>query len=195
MARKTPRYFGSVRKLKSGRFQARYTGPDGRRYEARSPEGRPMTFDNKETAEAFLAIKQADILRGAWLPPAEPKATPITVRAYAEAWLADRDLEQTTRDHYAQLLRDHILPVFGDVAVTAVTPSSVREWHARLKTTTGPTARAHAYGLLRTLMHTAVADEIRDSNPCRVRGGGQVKRAVKIRPSVQIGRASCRERV
>jgi integrase len=105
------------------------------------------------------------------------------VRAYAEAWLADRDLEQTTRDHYAQLLRDHVYPMFGDKAVVDVTPASVREWHARLKTTTGPTARAHAYALLRTIMNTAVADEVRDSNPCRVRGGGQVKRAVQIHPA------------
>lgn len=177
------RYFGSVRKLPSGRHQARYTGPNGHVYSARTPEGRPLTFDTRGDAEAWLSLRQSEILRGAWLPPAEPKADPVTVLQYAEAWLAGRDLEQTTRDHYAQLLRDHIYPMFGGVAVADVTPASVREWHARLKTTTGPTARAHAYGLMRTIMNTAVADEVRDTNPCRVRGGGQVKRAVKIRPA------------
>ena len=177
------RYFGNVRKLPSGRFQARYTGPDGRTYSARTPAGKPLTFDTRGDAEAWLSLRQSEILRGAWLPPAEPTASPVLVRVYAEAWLAGRDLEQTTRDHYAQLLRDHVYPVFGDKSVVDVTPASVREWHARLKTTTGPTARAHAYALLRTIMNTAVADEVRDTNPCRVRGGGQVKRAVKIRPA------------
>ena len=177
------RYFGNIRKLPSGRFQARYTGPDGHVYSARTPQGKPLTFDTRGDAESWLSLRQSEILRGAWLPPAEPTADPVLFREYAEAWLAGRDLEQTTRDHYAQLLRDHIYPVFGHVAVAAITPASVREWHARLKTTTGPTARAHAYGLLRTILNTAVADEVRDTNPCRVRGGGQVKRAVKIRPA------------
>ena len=36
----------------------------------------------------------------------------------------------------------------------------VREWHARLKSLTGPTQRAHAYALLRTILNTAVADEV-----------------------------------
>lgn len=177
------RYFGNVRKLPSGRFQARYSGPDGKTYSAKTPQGKPLTFDTRGDAEAWLSLRQSEILRGAWLPPAEPAASPVLVRAYAEAWLAGRDLEQTTRDHYAQLLRDHIYPVFGDKAVATVTPASVREWHARLKTTTGPTARAHSYALLRTIFNTAVADEVRDTNPCRVRGAGQVKRAVKIRPA------------
>jgi integrase len=180
---RSKRYFGNVRTLPSGRIQARYTGPDGRTHSARTAAGRPLTFDTKADAEAWLALRHSEILRGAWLPPAEPKAAPVTLRAYAEAWLAGRDLEQTTRDHYAQLLRDHVYPTFGDVAVAAITPAAVREWHARLKATTGPTARAHAYGLLRTVCNTAVADELIGANPCRVRGGGQAKRVRKIRPA------------
>lgn len=187
--KRAKRYFGNVRQLPSGRFQARYQGPDRRTYTARKPDGGPLTFDTQSDAEAWLSLRHSEILRGAWLPPAEPKAAPITVRQYAEAWLVDRDLEQTTRDHYRQLLEDHIYPTFGNVAVAAVTPASVREWYAKVARGDGkkakdrPTARAHAYGLLRTIMNTAVADELRDSNPCRVRGGGQSKRAKKIRPA------------
>jgi integrase len=74
------------------------------------------------------------------------------------------------------------------VPVVAVKPSAVREWHSQLARAHGkakdrPTARAHAYGLLRTMMNTAVADELISANPCRVRGGGQVKRKVQIRPA------------
>jgi integrase len=43
--------------------------------------------------------------------------------------------------------------------------------------------RARAYGLLRTILHTAVADDVIPSNPCRVRGGGAVKRAKQIKPA------------
>ena len=64
-----------------------------------------------------------------------------------------------------------------------ISPAGVREWHARLKDSTGPTMRAHAYGLLRTIMNTAVADEVIAANPCRVRGGGSARRVKKIRPA------------
>ena len=180
---RSKRYFGNVRVLPSGRVQARYTGPDRQTHAARTPEGKPLTFDTKQDAEAWLTLRHAEILRGAWLPPAEPRKAPTTLRAYGDAWLASRDLEQTTRDHYAQLLRDHIYPTFGAVAVTAITPTAVREWNAALKSRTGPTARAHAYGLLRTMCNTAVADELLAANPCRVRGGGSTKRARRIRPA------------
>lgn len=177
------RGFGSVDQLPSGRWRARYTGPDGRTYAARTVEGRPLTFTTKGDAEAFLALRHSEVLRGAWLPPAAPRAAPVTFREYAAAWLADRDLEARTREHYGQLLRDHLLPTFGAVPVAEITPASVRTWHARLAERTGPTARAHSYGLLRTIMATALADEVIVASPCRVRGAGQVKRARTIRPA------------
>jgi integrase len=43
--------------------------------------------------------------------------------------------------------------------------------------------RAHAYGLLRTIMGTAVADDLSPASPCRVRDGSSVKRAKAIRPA------------
>ena len=41
--------------------------------------------------------------------------------------------------------------------------------------------RAHAYSLLRTIMNTALADDVIPANPCRVRGAGSAKRARQIR--------------
>jgi integrase len=46
---------------------------------------------------------------------------------------------------------------------------------------TKPTARAHAYALLRTILSTAVDDGLIPANPCRIRGGGQTQRAHEIR--------------
>jgi integrase len=182
--RQSRRYFGSTRVLPSGRVQARYTGPDGRTYTGRTPEGRPLTFDSKQYAEAYLARVHADIQAGRWVSPNAPRqAGPPALDVYAAAWLAGRDLADRTRADYAQVLRDYIYPAFGDLPVTYITPAAVREWHAALKGKTGPTMRAHAYGLLRTIMNTAVADEVIVANPCRVRGGGQVKRAKTIRPA------------
>lgn len=87
------------------------------------------------------------------------------------------------------MLADHVYPTFGYVPVVAIKPSTVREWHSTLARGDGkkikdrPTTRAHAYGLLRTIMHSAVSDELIGANPCRVRGAGSAKRARKIRPA------------
>lgn len=43
--------------------------------------------------------------------------------------------------------------------------------------------RAQTYALLRTIFNTALADELVDANPCRVRGAGSTTRAKKIRPA------------
>lgn len=171
------RTFGNIRELPSGRWQARYTDPGGVKHKA------PVTFDAKIDAEAWLVRQREAIVSKTWMTPV-PEAVsvpPVAFGDYARSWLATRRLAQTTRDHYAQLLRDHIEPAFGAFVIGEITPVSVRAWHAGL--TTGPTAKAHAYGLLRTILATAVADDIIPANPCRVRGAGQARRAKQIAPA------------
>jgi integrase len=176
------RYFGNVRQLPSGRYQVRYTGPDGITRTGRTPDGRALTFDSRQYADAYLSGVRTDIQRGKWVSPDAPKAArPVTLRAYSETWLAGRDLSESTRLLYKVTLGKQILPALGDVPVTGITPAAVREWHATLRGETGPTQRAHAYSLLRTIMNTALADDMIPANPCRVRGAGSAKRARTIR--------------
>ncbi|MGH8836360.1 MAG: tyrosine-type recombinase/integrase, partial [Actinomycetes bacterium] len=169
------RSFGSVRRLPSRRWQARYTGPDQNTHTA------PLTFDTKGDAEAWLALRQSEILRDTWLPPGTPQSAPVTLGQYATTWLATRPLKPRTRAHYSDLLTRWILPTFGDSRMSAVTPATVRSWHAAL--TVGPTSKAHAYGLLRTIMATAVSDDLITANPCRIRGAGSTERVKTIRPA------------
>ena len=177
------RYFGNIRRLPSGRYQASYKGPDGRRHAG------PSTFDSRQYADAWLARVHGDIQAGRWEPPsAKSDALENAERAtdfgtYAAAWLKGRDLAGGTRKLYRIILDCHILPAFGEVPLTAITPVMVREWHARLRTETGPTQRARAYSLLRTIMSTAVTDDIIPANPCRVRGAGSAKTVRDIRPA------------
>jgi integrase len=179
------RTFGNVRKLPSGRFQARYTGPDGATYTGRTPEGRALTFDARQYAGAYLSRVDASIQAGKWVSPDIPADLPEsaapTLRAYSETWLAGRDLSPSTRKLYKATLGKQILPALGDLEVTSIAPAAVRKWHAELDT--GPTQRAHAYSLLRTILGTALADDLIPANPCRVRGAGQAKRARQIKPA------------
>jgi integrase len=79
------------------------------------------------------------------------------------------------------LLDKQILPALGDRPLKALTPVTIRTWHAGLGTKT-PTLRAHAYGLLRTILATAQHDGLIAANPCHIRGAGNSKRVHKIKP-------------
>jgi integrase len=175
------RYFGSIRKLPSGRYQASYKGPDGSRHPA------PTTFDSRQYADAWLAGVRTDIQRERWEPPntthVSDQGRVTDFGTYAASWLAGRDLSGSTRKLYRIILDNQILPAFEDVPLADISPAMVREWHAGLRTQTGPTQRARAYSLLRTILGTAVTDDVIPANPCRVRGAGSAKRARDIRPA------------
>ncbi|MGV0796054.1 tyrosine-type recombinase/integrase [Mycolicibacterium elephantis] len=177
MTRK-PGTFGSVETERSGRYRARYYGPDGRRYKA------PTLFLTKKDARAWLALQHADIVRKIWEPPtaAPSPRRKLTLAAYAEQWLAHRDLKDRTREHYRKLLDAQILPPLGALPLTSITADDVRRWHSAMGNET-PTLRAHAYGLLRTIMGTAASDGRIPANPCVIRGAGNAKRVHKIRPA------------
>jgi integrase len=108
--------------------------------------------------------------------------TTITLAVYAQPWLADRTLKPRTREHYQSLLDHHILPSLGDKPLKAITPVTIRTWHAEQGTKT-PTLRAHAYGLLRTILASALHDGLIAANPCHIRGAGNSKRVHKIKPA------------
>lgn len=178
--------FGAVYQLPSGRWRAQYYGAEGkagRRYKA------PTTFTTKRAARQWLSTVQADIIRGKWLPP-EDEAQPVapgtkalTLATYANTWLEQRDVKTRTREHYRKLLdRSIVGKPIGNLPLRSITADDVRAWYAKLDKTT-PTLRAHTYGLLRTIMGTAVTDGKIPTNPCVIRGAGSVERAVKIRPA------------
>jgi integrase len=137
-----------------------------------------MTFDTRLDAQAWLATIRADLVRGAWLPP----DSDITLRTYSATWLEHRTLKDRTREHYRKLLDRHILPTLGVTPLRRLTPALVREWHAEAAPD-APTARAHAYALLKTICATAVSDDLLPANPCRIRGAGQAKRVSRTEPA------------
>ena len=171
------RSFGRLRRLRSKRWLAGYIGPDNALHHA------PHTFVAKIDAEAWLAEERRLISVGGWTPPKHRGALTavVTLAQYAPPWLADRPLKPRTREHYQALLDRLILPALGDKPLRALTPVTIRAWHAELGAKT-PTLRAHAYGLLRTILATAQHDGLITANPCHIRGAGNSKRVHKIKP-------------
>jgi integrase len=186
--RKPRRTWGALRKLPSGRYQASYPGPDGARYVAR------QTFDTVAAADAWLAARRVEIAGEDWRAPTAPRPKRVTLDEYATGWLATRELKPRTRIEYNSLLERVILPDLGALGLPQIDPATVRAWHAKLGNSK-PTQRAHAYGLLRTILGAAVDEELIAANPCRIRGANTVKRKRKIEPATLDQLATIAEHV
>jgi integrase len=155
---------GAIDELPSGRYRARYRAPDGKRV--------TRTFTARADANAWLGDERAAVRHGTWI---SPDAGQILLQDYAREWLEGRtDLRATTAAKYWHLLERHVLPTLGGLQINAITPSGVRGWYMKLRAEHAVTAD-DSYRLLRTILNTAVSDGLRPSNPCRIKGAGQVR--------------------
>ena len=169
------RGFGAIRKLPSGRYQASYVGPDTLRHSA------PVTFDTKEDAEGWLTDRRREISREEWAPPTRNKAV-LSFGEFSARWLEQRILKPRTRADYHHLLDSRLLPTFGALPLKGITADLVDDWHMQ-QGKGSPTATAHAYGLLRTILGDAFQRRLIPHNPVHIRGAGSSRRAKKIRPA------------
>ena len=160
------RGWGRIRKLPSKRWQANYVGPDLARHNA------PHTFTAKMDAERWLSDERRSIERDEWTPPAArgavAKAKGVSLGEYASTWLAQRRLKHRTKAHYEALIRNHITPRLGAVALRNLTPAAVRSWYAALNPD-HRIANSHAYSLLHGICATAVGDGLLTDNPCQIK--------------------------
>jgi integrase len=157
------RRFGRVRRLPSGRHQARYPGPDG------VDRAAPQTFATKTDADVWLTMKEAEIRRGDWI---DPDAGAVLVADFGATWIEERPgLRPKTVRLYGHLLRAHIAPHFEAVTIAGVTLARVRRWRKTLLDSgVSAVTTAKAYRLLRAILNTAVDDGLIRGNPCRVKG-------------------------
>jgi integrase len=160
------RRFGRIRRLPSGRWQARYPGPDGLDRPA------PDTFATKTDADVWLTMKEAEIRGGDWL---DPDAGSVLFGDYARSWVVERpNLRPKTVQLYKGLVRLHLAPMLGTLAVADIKERTVRRWRkSLLDSGVGPVTVAKAYRLLKAVLNTAVDDGLIKRNPCRIDGAGQ----------------------
>ncbi|HYN30378.1 MAG TPA: tyrosine-type recombinase/integrase [Dermatophilaceae bacterium] len=164
-----PRLDG-VRQLSSGRWQVRYTGPDGSRRAARH------TYATRTEARRALSLIDAEIARGAWV---DRRLAAERFDRYAHRWLQERPrLSARTVELYQGLLRRHLLPHLGSIRLEDITTQVVRSWRLTLLAEdVGQSTVAKAYRLLRAILNTAVDDGILARNPCRLKGAGEERPA------------------
>jgi integrase len=165
--KKGHRRFGNVRKLASGRFQARYLGPDGLMRTA------PETFGSKRDAEQWLTLTESEILRGDWSDPLKGKEL---FREFGARWITEHRVGERTREEYLSLWRHHIEPYLGQVELAELSTDTIRGWRAALlRDGRSEDRTAKAYRLVRAVLNTAVDDGRIKRNPCRIKGAGEYR--------------------
>jgi integrase len=154
------RRFGRVRQLPSGRFQARYRGPDGADHPA------PTTFATRRDADRFLALVEADIAAGKWYAPSAGRTS---VGEWAEQWYAAGlpGWKPKTRHTYRSILDRLVLPTFGNSQLLQVRPIRVKEWVGDLARQVGAEQVRQSYRLLSQVMASAVDNDMIPVSPCR----------------------------
>lgn len=186
--KRTRRSFGALRKLPSGRWQAKYTGPNGQWQKA------PRTFAAQDDAIGWLNAERRLIDMDVWTPLSERDIAPepahvLTLAEYGERWIAHRHIKESTRHLYRRQFAQHVAAsTVGPMALDAVTVDDVRVWWAALRDTPGPhgrstgaTRNARVYALLRTILSTAVDDGLIAANPCRIPRAGRAERQHEIK--------------
>ena len=148
------------------------------RFELRPPVPlRGVLVERSDRAGHLNRVEQS------WL---DPVASTQTFGEYATMWLADRaDLRPRTIELYAGLMARHLIPQLGEVGLARVTTAGVRQWYAaRLRAGVGRATVAKAYRQLKTILNTAVADEVLARNPCVLGGAGAGRTPERVPPTL-----------
>ncbi len=144
--------WGRLRKLPSGRWQARYPGPDGRMHPARTEDDKSLTFLTKTDARTWLASVQTKIALGQWVPPAQlaarrreeakaDEARSIGFSEYSERWIemirtqpnrSGKKRAVGTVRAYKSKLTGYLMPEFGDTPIREIDKARIREMTDRL---------------------------------------------------------------
>lgn len=169
--------FGNYRKLPSGRYQARYTGPDGKVYNG------PRTFPNETEAQGWLAAERRMIDLDTWRPLDQRKhrneTTTLTVTDFAQRWLDSAGhLTPGSRSTYQSLIDKRIRPYLDDTRVSEFDRVSARDWVNTMRADFPETTarNAQAYTLLHNVFNAAVDDDLIVANPVSVKGAGKKPR-------------------
>jgi integrase len=145
------------RKGRGLRYRAMYRGTDGRQHS--------KSFPRKSVAERWLRTELYRLDRGDWI---DPSAGSMTLEVWDETWLRGLPgLKPKTINGYDQLLRSRVLPTFGSVPLSRITPMAVREWLADMADEGLSPARARqARQVLSQMLAQAVDDGLIARNPC-----------------------------
>jgi integrase len=145
------------RKLPSGRWQACYRDSSG----ATRTAG---TFSRKSDARDVAEEEERKLRRGEWI---DPEHLRMPFREYAGRYMkVTLNQDEPTRVRDDSLLRNHLLPAFGDAGLGTIATADVRAWIADLSDRRAPSTVALCYQLFSRILRSAEEDGFILKTPC-----------------------------
>ena len=148
----------SARHGRGLRYRARYRDAAGKEVTKAFPD------KEKSKAQRWLDEVTASQVTGTYV---DPKNARTTVAEWCETWLSGYATRRPRTVRQAQVHVAQIQAAFGSLPLSAVRPSSVRSWTAKLKA--AGLADSYVYALhsrLSQIMSDAVHDGLLARNPC-----------------------------
>lgn len=167
----TRRPFGNVRQLPSGRWLARWMGPDGYHHRA------PSTFLTRDAGEAWLRETKVELDKGTLI---DERGGAIAFADYSAEWTSTVvDLRRSTLVRDLDYLERYVIPEFGPTPIGEIKTAAVREWVTSLTTDAelAPATVTKAKQILTKILAQAVDDGRIGANPC---AGVKVPRVERI---------------
>ena len=153
------RQFGRIRKLPSGRWQARYPDGLGRDIPA------PSTFATKADASTYLARVQTEMERGVWLDPSLGRTT---FAEWAREWMTANPAKRaTTAARDKVVLETHFIPTLGDRSLTRITPAHIKGCVDAMVARLAPATVRTNVGVLKAVFNAAIDAELIARSPAR----------------------------
>ena len=147
---------GSVSRLKSGKYRARYRDPDGAQ--------RAKHFSKKADAERWLTKVESTKLDGSYVDPGAGKQA---FGSYVDAWQSRQIHRPSTRAQVASHLRNHIRPAFDGRPLGSVRPSDIQAFVKDVSSRLAPATVEVVYRHTAAIFLAAVEDRIISQTPCR----------------------------
>ncbi|APU21902.1 hypothetical protein UA75_19565 [Actinoalloteichus sp. GBA129-24] len=131
-------------------------------------------FATKRAAADHAEDMESDQRRGNWIDPAAGR---LTLAEWSVPWMDALDLAANTENQYRSLLRNHLLPRWGDVAIGDITGIAVAAWSKKVRAAGyAPASVATMVKLLSMLLADAAYERLIPANPIRPRRRGRRRR-------------------
>lgn len=122
-------------------------------------------FQTKTAAARWERDTASDLERGAYR---DPQAGAVTFAQWAQQWQATRGvLGERTRDEDRSIVRNHLVPAFGDTRLDQIGPLAVRQFVSDLAGRRAPKTVRNVHGVLHNVMALAVVAGLIPANPCQ----------------------------
>lgn len=133
-------------------------------------------FPNKTAANRVRTVLEAEQIQGTYI---DPRGGTITIEEWAAIWwpLKEAGLEPDSRKSEGARLRNHIVPLLGELRIDEIDRLVVKGWVAQLlagdpededfnRVPLAPKTIRNVHGVLYSLMQEAVDQKLIRSNPC-----------------------------